>query len=175
MFTHQSNKPNRMTMAQEQKIKRSDLINKNRVGRMYLRINEALTISYVKTFGFKLQLAARVQDELIELDEPAEDETVKYEFKPRKTRKATNGRQLERKAKTIELNKDIRKSEKNFAKVMITNAYITSTDDSDVSPVLPSASTKPSKKDAYTKTKLRNNKRNYKSQKEVTFAAAAEL
>ena len=174
MFTRQSNKYSRMTMEQENKIKRSALHNKHRVG-LYLRINEALTVSYIKTFGFKLQLIARVPAELIEQDEPAEDETVKYEFKPRKTRKATNGRQQERKAKTIELNKDIRKSEKNFAKVMITNAYISSTDDSDVSAVLPSASTKPSKKDAYTKTKLRNNKRNYKAQQEVTASAAADL
>ena len=171
MFTHQSNKPNRTTMAQEQKLKRSNLINNNRVG-LYPRIYEALTMSYIKTFGFKLQLIARLPAELIEHDEPAEDETVKYEFKPRKTRKAFDGRQLERKAKTVELNKDIRKSDKNFAKVMITNAYISSTD---ISAVLPSASTKPSKNDAYTKTKLRNNKRNYKAQQEVIASAAADL
>ena len=151
-----------MTMAQEQKIKRSDLVNKHRVG-LYLRVNEALTMSYIKAFGFKLQLIARVPADLIELDEPAEDETVKYDFKPRKTRKAYNGRQQDRKAKTIELNKDIRKSEKNFAKVMVTNAYISSAD-TDLSQDLPPAVTKPSKQDTYTKNKLRINKRNYKSQ-----------
>jgi len=167
MFTHQSNKYTRMTMEQENKIKRSALHNKHRVG-LYLRINEALTVSYIKTFGFKLQLPARVPPELIELEDPAEDETVKYEFKPRKTRKAANGRQQSRKANTIELNKDIRKSEKNFTKVIITNVYISETDESNVLP-----DNKPSKKNAYTKTKLRTNKRNYKSQQEVTENSAS--
>jgi hypothetical protein len=165
MFTHQSNKPNCMTMTQQQKLKRSALLNKHRVG-LYLRVNEALTVSYIKPFGFKLQLTARVPAQLIELDEPAEDETVKYDFKPRKTRKAYNGRQHDRKANTIELNKDIRKSEKNFAKVMITNSYI-SLADTDLSDGLPAAAIrKPSKQDTYTKNKLRSNKRNYKSQLE---------
>ena len=168
MFTHQSNKPDYMTMAKEQKIKRSCLINKNRVG-LYLRINEALTISCIKTFGFKLQLTARTPAELIELDEPAEDETVKYEFKPRKTRKATNGRQYSRKANTIELNKDIRKSEKNFAKIMITNTYISTDDASNTLPIV----MKPSKQDVYMKNKLRSNKRNYKSQEEIIATATA--
>jgi len=163
MFTHQSNRSdNRMTMVQEQKVKRSDIINKHRVG-LFMRINEALTMSYIKPFGFKLQLPARVPGELIELEEPAEDETVKYEFKPRKTRKAFDGRQQSRKAKTIELNKDIKKSEKSFMKVMITNTYI-STDDSDALSIV----IKPSKQEyfAYKNTKLRSNKRNYKSQRE---------
>ena len=162
-----------MTMAQEQKVKRSDMLNKQRG--LLQHVNEIIIMSYIKTFGIRFQLTPRVPARLIELDEPAEDETAKYEFKPRKTRKAFDGRQQGRKTKTIELNKDIRKSEKNFAKVMITNAYISSTDDSDASPVLPSASAKPSKQDAYTKTKLRNNKRNYKAQQEVTAAAVADF
>ncbi len=156
MFTHQSNNVKRTTMAHEQKVKRSDLSNKHRIG-LFLRVNEALTMSYIKTYGLKFQLTARIPAELIELDEPAEDETSKYEFKPRKTRKAFDGRQQCRKAKTAELNKDIKKSDKNFAKVLITNAYLSS-DASNASPI-----PKPSKQDAYKKTKLRNNKRNYKS------------
>ena len=170
MFTHQSNKVTSMTMAQQQKIKRSDLINKHRVG-LHLRINEALTMSYIKTFGFKLQLTPRVPAELIEIDEPVEDETAKYEFKPRKTRKAFDGRQQSRKGKTIELNKDIRKSKKNFTKIMITNTYISSLDATANNKMMP-ITTKPSKREAYTKTKIRSNKRNYKSNKEVTAAAA---